>query len=133
MDGFDAANAPGIAGVQPAVVVQRALAAAEGPGSPEERLRMICAELRAAQPGYGRTPPPPLGERQLRTLHLLAQGLSNRGIARRLDLAEETVKCHVRSLLDRLNVPNRTALALWAIREGVVPLYSPEPPPSQPS
>jgi two-component system, NarL family, nitrate/nitrite response regulator NarL len=41
-------------------------------------------------------------------------GLSNRAIAEKLDVAEATVKVHVRSLLLRINVDNRTQAALWA-------------------
>lgn len=105
------------------VALRRALALAQGPGTAEDRLIRVCAELRAAIPESPPPRPAPLSERQTQTLHLLAEGLSNRSIARRLDIAEETVKSHVRALLDRLNLPNRTSLALWAIRHGVVALH----------
>jgi DNA-binding CsgD family transcriptional regulator len=108
--------------------LQRLLALAEGPGTAEEKLDQIRGELRSMLFENASGPSFVVNARQLKTLELLAQGLSNRSIARRLDLAEETVKCHVRSLLDRLNVPNRTSLALWAIREGVVPMHGrPQP------
>jgi len=91
----------------------------EGPGSAEERLGLVQAELQTLM----RTSRPktiPLTGRQLATLELLAQGLSNRAIARRLQIGEATVKTHIKGLLERLNLPNRTSLVLWAIRQGLV-------------
>jgi DNA-binding NarL/FixJ family response regulator len=102
--------------------LHRVLALAEGPGSAEERLERIRSELRSIiePPAAGTA----LTKRQLATLMLLAQGLSNRAVARRLEIGEETVKSHVKALLERLNLNNRTALVLWAIRQGLVSAYS---------
>ena len=55
-----------------------------------------------------------LSHRQRQILDYLEAGLSNRVIAEKLDLAEATVKVHVRALLQRINVDNRTQAALWA-------------------
>ena len=55
-----------------------------------------------------------LTHRQRQILEYLEAGLSNRAIAEKLDVAEATVKVHVRSLLLRINVDNRTQAALWA-------------------
>jgi two-component system nitrate/nitrite response regulator NarL len=55
-----------------------------------------------------------LSHRQRQILEYLEAGLSNRAIAEKLDVAEATVKVHVRSLLQRINVDNRTQAALWA-------------------
>ncbi len=102
--------------------LHRVLALADGPGSAEERLERIRTELRGIiEPPSSKAA---LTKRQLATLMLLAQGLSNRAIARRLEIGEETVKSHVKALLERLNLNNRTALVLWAIRQGVVSAYA---------
>ena len=55
-----------------------------------------------------------LTHRQRQILEYLEAGLSNRAIASKLDVAEATVKVHVRALLTKINVDNRTQAALWA-------------------
>lgn len=55
-----------------------------------------------------------LTSRQQRVLSLLAQGLSNKNIARTLDLSEITVKAHVSALLRKLGVSNRVQAAIEA-------------------
>ena len=55
-----------------------------------------------------------LTHRQRQILEYLEAGLSNRAIASKLDVAEATVKVHVRALLTKINVANRTQAALWA-------------------
>ena len=110
--------------VSPESPLLRLHALLQGPGSAEERLGRVQAELQAM---LRASPPRPVSvnvsERQLATLELLAQGLSNRVIARRLQIGEATVKTHIKCLLERLNLPNRTSLALWAIRQGLVSPY----------
>jgi DNA-binding NarL/FixJ family response regulator len=60
-----------------------------------------------------------LSERERAVLRLLADGLSNRQIARRLDIVESTVKAHVSAVLTRLGVPNRAAAAVLAAQAGL--------------
>jgi DNA-binding NarL/FixJ family response regulator len=52
-------------------------------------------------------------------LALLAEGLTNRGIAERLVLSEHTVHRHVTSILRKLDLPTRTAAAAVAVRSGL--------------
>lgn len=59
-----------------------------------------------------------LTSRELSVLELLSQGLSNKNIARQLQLTEGTVKGYVSQVLDKLGVADRTQAALLAIREG---------------
>ena len=63
--------------------------------------------------------PPKLTLRQTDVLRLLAEGLSNKGIGRRLTLSEGTVKLHVTALLRNFQVTNRTQAAIKAARLGI--------------
>lgn len=67
----------------------------------------------AARPGR-------LSARELQVLRLLAEGLSNAQIARRLIVSEFTVKRHVANILTKLDLPTRAAAAAYAAREGWV-------------
>jgi NarL family two-component system response regulator LiaR len=62
----------------------------------------------------------PLTERETDVLRLLAQGKTNKEIARELHIAEQTVKTHVSHVLNKLEVPSRTQAALYAMRVGLV-------------
>jgi len=61
-----------------------------------------------------------LSEREREVLHLIAEGLSNADIAARLVLSEKTVKSHVRNILGKLHLADRTQVAIYAWREGIV-------------
>ena len=61
-----------------------------------------------------------LTEREMEVLRLLVQGQSNKEIARDLQIAEDTVKTHVKHILAKLGVQSRTQAVLGAIRLGLV-------------
>jgi DNA-binding NarL/FixJ family response regulator len=74
---------------------------------------------RLLSPGGGRSPLPELSERERQVLELMAQGLTNTGIAKRLYLSERTVEAHVRHVLAKLALPegedgHRRVLAVLA-------------------
>ena len=55
-----------------------------------------------------------LSGREAQILHLITQGAANKVIARELGLAEATVKVHVKAILRKVKVSNRTQAAMWA-------------------
>jgi DNA-binding NarL/FixJ family response regulator len=57
---------------------------------------------------------PDLTDREREVLLLVCKGLANKQIARRLGIAERTVKAHLTSIFQRLGVTDRTQAALWA-------------------
>ena len=61
----------------------------------------------------------PLTEREVVVLKLLAQGLSNHEIADKLFISCQTVDTHVRNILNKLHLANRTQAALYALRTGL--------------
>jgi DNA-binding NarL/FixJ family response regulator len=61
-----------------------------------------------------------LSARELDVLRLMAEGLSNPQIAKRLVVSEFTVKRHVANILTKLDLPTRAAAAAYAAREGWV-------------
>jgi DNA-binding NarL/FixJ family response regulator len=63
---------------------------------------------------------PVLTDRQEEIVRLLALGLPNKQIARRLDIGVETVKTHISKILAKLGVSSRTEAVLVAMREGIL-------------
>jgi DNA-binding NarL/FixJ family response regulator len=59
-----------------------------------------------------------LTDREMDVLKCMAQGLSNREIAMRLSISTRTVTTHVRNILDKLELANRTQAALYAVEHG---------------
>jgi len=65
-------------------------------------------------------PDGPLTKRQLQVLRLIAEGLTNREIAARLDLSERTVDRHVSDILTRIDAPTRAAATAYAASNGLL-------------
>lgn len=65
-------------------------------------------------------PAPDLSERELEILRLVIDGASNREVAEKLHLSQNTIKFHVRQLLEKAQVANRTELATRAVHQGWV-------------
>ncbi|WP_405634695.1 response regulator transcription factor [Streptomyces sp. NBC_01178] len=81
---------------------------------PEVAGALLAQEEAGAGTGRGST----LTEREREVLGLIADGRSNREIARALVLSEKTVKTHVSNILMKLDLADRTQAALWAVRHG---------------
>lgn len=60
-----------------------------------------------------------LTEREIEVLRLVARGASNPQIAGELDISINTVKVHLRNILDKLSLENRTQAAAYALRYGI--------------
>ena len=76
------------------------------PVAETERTIIVTAEDAAA---------PQLSPRELVILRCLIEGNSNKGIARKIDIAEATVKVHVKAILRKIRVQNRTQAAIWGM------------------
>lgn len=96
---------------EPAELVRGLEAAARGesPLSPKAAQALVAARA-------DRGAVPQLTPREREVLELLAGGLPNKLIARRLEISEKTVKAHLTSIFQRIGVTDRTQAALWAQR-----------------
>jgi two-component system NarL family response regulator len=70
---------------------------------------------RAEQPAEPRAPR--LTEREMEVLGLVAQGMNNRDIAKELFISENTVKNHIRNILEKLHLHSRMEAVVYAVRE----------------
>ncbi|MFW6098032.1 MAG: response regulator [Chloroflexota bacterium] len=66
-----------------------------------------------------------LTEREVEVLRLVAQGVSNPDIAQELYITVNTVKTHLRNILDKLQVENRTQAATYAVQKGLISPFDP--------
>ena len=92
----------------------------------------LVSTVRAVHGGEKRIPPaiaaklaehmavPELTPRQLDTLRLIVEGLSNQAIARKLSVTEGTVKAHVKAILAKFGARDRAHAAAIALRRGIV-------------
>jgi NarL family two-component system response regulator LiaR len=91
----------------------------------EARLHPNIARKLMEQVAHQTTPPREshaegLTERELDVINLVAQGRSNQEIARELVISEKTVKTHISNILSKLQLDDRTQLAIYAIKNGLV-------------
>ena len=82
--------------------------------------RKVLQEI--AHPSDRPPTPNPLTEREAEVLRLVAQGLSNQDIARKLNISDPTVRTHVSNIMSKLHLATRIQAALYALREGLVSL-----------
>jgi DNA-binding NarL/FixJ family response regulator len=103
----------------------RAAARGESPLDPRAAGALLGRD-RAHDPGGG---PGGLSPREREVLALVAEGLPNKRIARRLGISEKTVKAHLTSVFRTIGVDDRTQAAMWAMRNGVAEPPGPGPRP----
>ena len=87
-------------------------------GEPADVVVMASSEPSPASDNNDAT----LTPRELEVLALMAEGASNKSIARRLGISVHTAKFHVGSLLDKLDATGRTDAVAQAVRQGVIHL-----------
>lgn len=75
---------------------------------------------RRADVDQDRVPAPRLTDRELEVLKLVAKGLTNRDIGVRLFISENTVKNHVRNILEKLHLHSRMEAVLYAVKEKIL-------------
>ncbi|MGH1448001.1 MAG: two-component system response regulator NarL [Pseudomonadaceae bacterium] len=101
-------------------LVEHVRLAARGKLALSPELTMVLAEAIRERP---KTPSQVqaanLTKREKDVLKLISKGLSNKMIARRLDIAEGTVKVHVKRLLNKLGMRSRTEAAVWVVENNI--------------
>ncbi|MCJ7832575.1 MAG: response regulator transcription factor [Actinobacteria bacterium] len=65
-------------------------------------------------------PAPRLTDREMEVLRLVAEGLNNRDIGQRLFISENTVKNHIRNILEKLHLHSRMEAVVYAVREKMI-------------
>jgi NarL family two-component system response regulator LiaR len=93
----------------------------------EARLHPVVMRMLMEQVAHQPPPTAPptaqsLTERELEVLRLVAQGQSNREIAQTLVISEKTAKAHVSNILGKLGLEDRTQMAIYAFKSGLVNL-----------
>ncbi|GAA1925351.1 response regulator transcription factor [Nocardioides lentus] len=107
--------------VEEVVQAVRVVAAGQSLISPAMALKLVSGMQPTAAPGEA--PPRPaarLTDRELEVLRLVARGLGNREIAVRLSISENTVKNHVRNMLEKLGLHSRVEAVVYALRAKLV-------------
>jgi NarL family two-component system response regulator LiaR len=106
--------------VTPDALVDAIRAAHRGESRLNPQITKKLMEKVAIQPQPSEPNAGDLTDRELEVVRLVAEGLSNRDIAERLVISEKTVKTHVSSILGKLHLNDRTQLAVYALKSGIV-------------
>jgi DNA-binding NarL/FixJ family response regulator len=81
---------------------------------------LLSNQLLTTIPAPALNPAEELTARELQVLQLVAEGLTNKAIARQLEISEHTVKFHITTIMGKLNAPSRTAAVVRATRLGLI-------------
>ena len=90
--------------------------------SPSMAMKLLDEFKQMARTDRSQPATPRLTERELEVLRLVAQGLNNREIARQLFISENTVKNHVRNILEKLQLHSRMEAVMYAVKEKLLDL-----------
>jgi DNA-binding NarL/FixJ family response regulator len=101
---------------EPEELVRGVRAAARGESPLDPKAASAVLSARAERKNGGAED---LSPREREVLVLVAEGLPNKLIARRLDISEKTVKAHLTRVFQQIGVTDRTQAALWAERQGL--------------
>ena len=101
--------------MEPEELIEQIRLAAQGKLALSSELTQILAQAIRSRSTSSQTHPPMLTKREKDVLKLIAKGQSNKMIARSLDIAEGTVKVHVKRLLSKLGMRSRTEAAVWVV------------------
>ncbi len=85
--------------------------------SPSMAVKLIDEFKQMSRTDKDQVPTPRLTDRELEVLRLVAQGMNNREIAKQLFISENTVKNHVRNILEKLQLHSRMEAVMYAVRE----------------
>ena len=85
--------------------------------SPSMAIKLLDEFKQMSRGDRNLSPGPKLTERELEVLRLVAHGLNNREIAKQLFISENTVKNHVRNILEKLQLHSRMEAVMYAVRE----------------
>ena len=88
--------------------------------SPSMAIKLLDEFKQMSRSDRQQVPTPRLTDRELEVLKLVAQGLNNREIAKRLFISENTVKNHVRNILEKLQLHSRMEAVVYAVREKIL-------------
>jgi two-component system nitrate/nitrite response regulator NarL len=102
--------------MEPEDILERLREAMRGRLVISPQLTELLARALREQPGPMSIEQAGLTAREREILNLIAQGLSNKLIARELDVAVGTVKVHVKHLLKKLGLKSRVEAAVWAVK-----------------
>ena len=90
--------------------------------SPSMAVKLLDEFKEMSQGSRDPVPTPKLTDRELQVLRLVAKGLNNRDTAKALFISENTVKNHVRNILEKLQLHSRVEVVLYAVRENLLDL-----------
>lgn len=101
------------------VAAVRAVAGGQSLISPSMASKLLTefASMVRRSDGRQQLPAPRLTEREMDVLRLVARGLNNRDIAAKLFISENTVKNHIRNILEKLQLHSRMEAVVYAVRE----------------
>jgi len=85
--------------------------------SPSMAIKLLDEFKQMSRADRQQVPTPRLTDRELEVLRFVAQGLNNREIAKQLFISENTVKNHVRNILEKLQLHSRMEAVMYAVRE----------------